>query len=198
MVQRVFIVRHGETDYNAEGRWQGQIDVPLNALGLAQAEKLAAYFANTKLDAIFSSDLSRAYQTALAVANVKNLSIIKEARLREMALGEFEGLTRTELDEKFPQEVASWDASEDFAPPKGESRNQTRARMLEAWQELIAHDKHETILLISHGGAMRQLLTALIPAQMEKVRFTNTCISLLERQNDGWHGLLVCQTPHLE
>ena len=198
MVQRVFIVRHGETDYNAQHRWQGQIDVPLNALGLQQAEKLGTHFKNIDLDAVFSSDLSRAYETALAIAKPKGLDIIKDARLREMALGAFEGLTRPELDERFPQEVESWYASDDYAPPNGESRSQTLARAYEAWQELIAHEQYETILLLSHGGTMRQLLKKVIPNQMEGIRFGNTAISLLEKREDGWHGLLVSQTPHLD
>jgi broad specificity phosphatase PhoE len=198
MVQRVFIVRHGETDYNAQHRWQGQIDIPLNALGLEQAERLGKHFKNIELHAVFSSDLSRAYHTALAIAKPKGLEIIKDARLREMALGDFEGLTRTELDERFPEEVESWYASDDFAPPKGESRNQTFARAFEAWQEMIAYEQYETILVLSHGGTMRQLLKKIIPSQMEGIRFGNTAISLLEKRNDSWHGLLVSQTPHLE
>jgi glucosyl-3-phosphoglycerate phosphatase len=197
MVQRVFIVRHGETDYNAQHRWQGQIDVPLNALGLAQAERLAAHFANIELDAIISSDLERAYQTALAIAKPKGIEIIKDVRLREMALGDFEGLTRPELDVKFAQEVLDWYASEDFAPPNGESRLQTQLRILAAWQEIVTYKEYETILLLSHGGTMRQLMKHLIPTQMEGIRFGNTSISLLEKRNDEWHGVFLSQTPHL-
>jgi glucosyl-3-phosphoglycerate phosphatase len=198
MVQRIFIVRHGETDYNAQHRWQGQINVPLNALGLAQAEKLGTHFADIELDAIISSDLERAYQTAFAIARLKGIQIVKDARLREMALGDFEGLTRPELDAKFAQEVINWYASDDFAPPNGESRMQTQARILAAWQEIVTYDEYETILLLSHGGTMRQLMKKLIPSQMEGIRFGNTSISLLEKHNDEWHGVFLSKTPHLE
>jgi broad specificity phosphatase PhoE len=199
MVQRVFIVRHGETDYNAQHRWQGQIDVPLNPLGLAQAEKLAAHFSTIEIDAIFSSDLSRAYATAQKVAEIKNLPVIVEPRLREISVGVFEGLTREEIMQKYPTDLELWDTSEDFAPPNGESRVQVQERAYQIWLELIQQDDYETILISTHGAFIRMLYKNIAPHEYEKHKhIKNTSISLFERNEDGWKMIFVNQTPHLE
>jgi broad specificity phosphatase PhoE len=199
MVQRVFIVRHGETDYNAQHRWQGQIDVPLNQLGLEQADKLAAHFADIEIDAIYSSDLSRAYETAQRVAAIKGLSVIQDKRLREISVGVFEGMTREELKVQYPEELEHWDKDESFAPPKGESRQQVQERAYRVWLELIQLNNYQTLLISTHGAFIRMLYKHLAPDEYEKHRhIKNTSISLFEKEDNEWKMKFVNQTPHLD
>lgn len=199
MVQRVFIVRHGETDYNAQHRWQGQVDVPLNALGLEQAEKLAAHFADIELDAIYSSDLGRAYQTAQAVAAGKGLSVVKDKRLREISVGVFEGLTREELKRDYAQELELWDKDDNYVPPNGESRVQVQERAYKIWLELSALENYDTLLISTHGAFIRMLYKNLAPQEYDRLKhIKNTSISLFEKKDGEWQMVFVNQTPHLE
>jgi broad specificity phosphatase PhoE len=198
-VQRVLIVRHGETDYNAQHRWQGHLDIPLNSAGLAQAESAAAYLVKEPVDAIFASDLSRAFATAEAIAKPKQMKVIPEPRLREIHIGKFQGLTRTEMSEHFPEELLRWNADDGFAPPEGESRLQLQVRAYAAWQDITNRENMSSVMLVSHGGTLRMLLRKLLPAEdIDNLRFGNTSFSILERQNSAWKGLKLNITPHLD
>jgi len=198
-VKRVFIVRHGETDYNAQHRWQGHLDVPLNENGKQQADALATYFADQSIDLIFSSDLKRAYDTAQAIATAKKMDIKKEKRLREVHLGLFQGLTRTQIQEAYPQEAFNWDNDDSFVVPQGESRVQLQNRAYAAWQSLTKSKDAKTIMLVSHGGTIRMLLQKLFPEKVAYIKLKNTSISIIERDEEGnWQPSALNTTPHLE
>lgn len=198
-VQRVYIVRHGETDYNAEHRWQGHLDIPLNESGLEQAEKAAHYLKNESIDAIFASDLSRAFSTAQAIAKSQELEVIPEPRLREMNVGNFQGLTRSQLTERFPKELEQWNVDDNFAPPSGESRIQLQERAYVAWEDITNRKDLKSVMLVSHGGTLRMLLKKLLPPeQVDSLRFANTSISILEREKKVWKVVALNVTPHLD
>lgn len=198
-VQRVFIVRHGETDYNAEHRWQGQLDVPLNKVGLKQAKKAAEYLKGESFDAIFASDLCRAFVTAETIAKPHKLKVIPEPRLREMHVGDFQGLNRTQMTERFPEELLRWNEDDSFPPPNGESRLQLQERAYAAFEEISNRDGLETILIVSHGGTLRMLFKKLLPPeQTDTLKFGNTAISVLERQELGWKIVTINQMLHLD
>ena len=197
-VQRVFIVRHGETDYNVEHRWQGHLDVPLNKNGLYQAQSLAKYLQNEPIDAIYSSDLKRAYDTAQAIADAKQMKVIAEARLREINLGVFQGLTNKQIQEAYPYEKMQWDNNNKFSPAEGESRHQVQERVHQAWQEITNQTDINTIVLLSHGGTIRMLLARIFPDRTERVKLKNTSISIIERQIDKvWYSSALNITPHI-
>ena len=101
-VTTILLARHGETDWNREGRWQGWADAPLNDTGRAQARELAEQLRSTPFDAVYSSDLSRAHETAEIVAAPHGVPVISDAGLREIDVGSWSGLTRAELQERFP------------------------------------------------------------------------------------------------
>lgn len=198
-IQQVIIVRHGETDYNAQHRWQGQLDVPLNKNGKAQAEALAKHLANEALDGVFSSDLKRCYDTARPIAKSKNLTVIPDKRLREVHLGLFQGLTRTQIQEVYPHKMMRWDNDDSYVITHGESRSQVQNRTFEAWQEIIKRDDMKTVMIVSHGGAIRMMLTKVLPQTTERLRFANTSFSILERDNiNTWQVRSINLTPHLE
>lgn len=198
-IQRVIIVRHGETDYNVEHRWQGQLDVPLNKNGEAQSDALAKYLADEPLDAIFASDLKRTYDTALPIAKSKNLTVIPDKRFREVHLGIFQGLTRTQIRKVYPHKTMRWDNDDSYVVTHGESRNQVTNRTYEAWQEITKREDMTNIMIVSHGGAIRMMLTKILPDNTERLRFGNTSFSILEHDNNNtWQVQAINQTPHLE
>jgi len=114
----LMLVRHGESEWNAQRRYQGQSDVPLSALGKRQAELIAERLAGGKIDAVYASDLKRAWETASAIAGKSGLQVLPEPRLRELKFGVLEGLTFDEAQAQYPQMIATW--LEDFnQPPDG-------------------------------------------------------------------------------
>ncbi len=153
----LFLARHGETDWNAEGRWQGQTDVPLNANGSAQAHALAERLRREGIAAIASSDLSRARATAEIVAGALGITRIHtDPELREQHYGCFEGLTRTDSAARFPEEWARYVADWRTTPPDGESYPALVARVRGATRR-IAEVFAMPALVVMHGGAIRAL-----------------------------------------
>ena len=158
---RLLLVRHGETAWNATGRLQGQSDLPLTACGQRQAQALAQVLATNTVQAVYSSDLQRAQQTADSIATGCGLSVRRDTRWREMAFGCWEGLTWAEIQQRDPAILAAWQADPwRRAPPEGETLARVNDRIKMAWACLVAvHDAH-TVVLVSHGGPLRLLLCA--------------------------------------
>jgi broad specificity phosphatase PhoE len=154
----LFLARHGETDWNAAGRWQGQTDVPLNARGREQAREVALRLRPEGIRAIASSDLLRARATAEVVAAELGLTVNHlDTALRERRFGCFEGLTREEVAARHPESWARYLADPGPAPPGGESRDELIGRLLPAVASAAAR-LPGPLLVVMHGGAMRALL----------------------------------------
>jgi probable phosphoglycerate mutase len=157
----LLVVRHGETDWNRERRLQGQLDVPLNAHGEAQAAALGMALEAEPLDAIYSSDLSRALQTARALAAGRPLTVRTEPQLRERHFGEFQGLTYAEVAERHPEGFAAWQARvPDHAPRGGERLADFHARVVDIALGLARRHPGGRIALIAHGGVLDCLYRA--------------------------------------
>ncbi len=198
-VKQVYIVRHGETDYNVAHRWQGQLQVPLNARGRRQAQALRDMLRDTDFSAIYSSDLVRAYDTACIIAEPHQMPVITDPRLREFAMGVFQGKVQSQIETQFPAEARQWLASDAFAPPGGESRHTTGRRGLAAWHSMLSDRAGERVLLVAHGGILRQFLPDVLNDRRYKtVRFANTSLTHLERiHGDRWRVLALNSRPHL-
>ena len=152
---RILLARHGETDWNRVGRWQGHADPPLNDAGRGQAAELAERLAGDGIAAIYSSDLMRASQTARVVADRLGLAVIEDAGLREIDVGSWSGLTRAEVEQRFPEGYARWlrgDIGHD-----GETREELSERVVGAVERIAAAHPGDTILAVTHGGAIRAL-----------------------------------------
>ena len=151
------LLRHGETDWNAEERAQGHTDVPLNAVGHAQAEVVAPVLAELAPSRLWSSDLARALETAAYVAAATGLAIERDPRLREYDMGVRSGLTRPEFAAAFPSEYAAWLAGDSTRPVPGEESNaQVHARVVPALREcLAALPWGETGIVVMHGGCLK-------------------------------------------
>jgi broad specificity phosphatase PhoE len=146
-VTTLLLARHGETDWNRELRIQGHSDVDLNEAGRAQARALAEELAGVDLDAVYSSDLSRARETADIVAATKGLRVRIDPELREREYGSWEGLTREEIEQRFGT----------HAHHDGETDAQVRERMVRAATRIVAAHPGENVLVVSHGGALNAL-----------------------------------------
>lgn len=174
--RHLLLVRHGETEWNAAGRWQGHTDVPLNANGRAQALALAARLRAEGVRAIATSDLLRARGTAEIVGEALGLGVaLVDAALRERAYGAWEGLTRAECEARFPAEWAAHVADPRAPPPGGESTAALLARVVPA-VERAAERLDSPAVLVTHGGVMRAFLAHAIgaapgPADVAPPRF---------------------------
>ncbi|HSV53803.1 MAG TPA: histidine phosphatase family protein [Burkholderiaceae bacterium] len=152
---RIIAVRHGETAWNVDTRIQGQLDIPLNETGRWQAQRLAQALAGQEIRAIYSSDLLRAWDTALAVAKLAGLRVVTDEGLRERGFGAFEGRTFTEIEAAWPDQAMRWRKRDpEFAPEGGESLLQFRARVTQTAHALAARHPGEQIVLVAHGGVL--------------------------------------------
>ncbi len=156
-MKRLFLVRHGQTDFNATRRFQGQIDVPLNETGLQQAGSIAAYLAATEsIDRIVASDLTRARQTAEAIGEASGVAVEFDPRLREITVGEWEGLSREDIAAQWPDLLEAWNAGVDMRPPGGESRKEAGRRVADAVLDHVAHAAADEVLVaVAHGAVIR-------------------------------------------
>lgn len=141
----ILIARHGETDWNREGRWQGWADQPLNETGRFQARELAERLRTVPFDAVYSSDLARAHQTAEIVAEPHGVPVVVDAELREIDIGSWSGLTHDEIQERFP----------DGTRPDGETPEQHSARVRAAIERIARANLDRRVLIVTHGGSVR-------------------------------------------
>ena len=202
---RWFLVRHGETDWNAAGRAQGQSPVPLNAAGRAQARALAARLRPLHFSAAYASDLRRVTETAAPILHGRDLPLVTLRGLREKSFGAWEGMTFAEVETRYPEryaELVSNDGS--FAPPGGESDRQLLQRVAAAVDRLREAHGHEqgNLLLVAHGGSLCAAivhLLALPAASMWRFRLDNGGLSAVTLYDDGGAALdLLNDTSHLE
>ena len=151
---RVYLARHGESDWNVERRWQGHADRPLTARGREQAHALAERLADVELEVVYASDLRRAWETAEAVAAPRGLEVVRLPELREVDVGSWCGFTRDECAGRFPDAFARWQEG-GTGWEDGESYEEMGERILAAVKRLAAENPDVAILVVSHGGPIR-------------------------------------------
>jgi broad specificity phosphatase PhoE len=157
--RRLILLRHGRTAWNAQRRFQGQADPPLDEVGRAQAYEVAGLIAAVRPDLLVTSDAVRAQQTAEIVGEVAELPALTEARFRERHLGHWQGLTRDEVAAEYPDEFADWVAGRDVSRRGGETRDEVAARALAAFSEL---PPAPTTVLVTHSATAMALTNALL------------------------------------
>ncbi len=188
----VYAVRHGETEWNAEGRQQGHLDSPLTAVGVRQAQLLAEGLTKKRIEVLYSSDLGRALQTAEIIANRLSLSIHRDIRLRERNLGILQGLTRDQFETQYPEESRRFNAADpDYVLPGGESLRQLFNRCVACVEEIVAKNAGKNILIVGHGGVVRSFYhraTHTPPAGMRYFSLFNAAINSFRL--DGGHWML--------
>ena len=156
---RIIAVRHGETDWNANARIQGQLDIALNDKGRWQAQQAAqSLVADEVVTAVYSSDLARAHATASAIAQAFALDVISDKRLRERGFGAYEGQTFDDLERAWPAETTRWRARDpSWAPPGGETLQALGERIREVTDALARRHSGQQIVLVAHGGVLDML-----------------------------------------
>ncbi len=161
---RIIAVRHGETAWNVDARIQGQLDIPLNEHGRWQAQRLGrALAASDQFAAVYSSDLSRAWDTAQPIATAAGRSTVTEPGLRERGFGDFQGKTFAELEQRWPDQTALWRQRDpQWAPPEGESLAALQDRVLRTTNTLAARHLGQQIVLVAHGGVLDVLYRSAI------------------------------------
>ena len=204
---RVFVLRHGRTTWNAQNRYQGQADPPLDEVGIAQAGAAAALLATFAPDLIITSDLQRASATAAALEAATGLVAVRDPRLRERSLGHWEGLTRDEVEVRFPEEFAQWRAGRNVARRGGETRDEVTVRTRELFAALPSVP---IVVLVTHSatalalteavlelGSDRHILGPLANCHWSELQRTDEAASVswrLRAHNAGAPGGIV---PHL-
>ncbi|MDT0260380.1 histidine phosphatase family protein [Jatrophihabitans lederbergiae] len=186
MQRRIVLLRHGRTAWNAERRYQGQEDPPLDEVGQVQAIEAAALVAAMNPDVLISSDLERARQTAQKVSSLSGVPLTVDKRLRERNLGHWQGLTRDEVQSRYPEEFADWLAGRDVARRGGESRRQVAERALSVVDQLAPVP---LAVLVSHGATSMCLSAALLglpqtPSILGPL--ANCHWTELRNSGDGW------------
>lgn len=152
---KIFLVRHGATDWNLEKRAQGHADIDLNKEGHKQAAAVATELAKMDIEAVYSSDLKRAFDTARAIADAHGLEVQVDKDFREIDQGDWEGLTADEIRDRWPD---LWGPNRHFNPrPGGESPQEVRTRSLAALRRAVQAHPHDAIVVVSHGGTIRWL-----------------------------------------
>ena len=202
---RWFLVRHGETDWNAEGRAQGQLHVPLNDKGLAQAQAIAARLQPIRFTAAYASDLRRVTQTAEPIMRGRDVPLVTLPALREKSFGEWEGLTFAEAEARFPEQYASLFSGDDScAPPGGESDRQLYERVAAGVDRLREqHGRDDgNLLVVAHGGSLCAAIVRLLglpSGSMERFSFGNCGLSMVTVHEGGFAALdLLNDRNHLE
>ncbi len=199
---RLCLVRHGETAWNAEGRVQGQFDIPLNATGLAQARAVAEALAGESFGAIYASDLARVRQTAAPAAGRLGIEVRLERALRERHYGIFERLTYVEARERFPAEYARFrDKDPDFDFVTGEGLGAFAARALACVSALVERHAGESVLVFTHGGVLEMVYRHATGRGLSSPRdfeIPNAALNRIEASGGAWRVSAWAEVSHLE
>ena len=195
---KLFCIRHGETFFNLAGRIQGQLDSELSPLGERQCRAVADVFGQFAIDAIISSPLKRALQTAQCVADLLKLPVQTDTRWMEINAGIFQGLSWDEIEQRFPADSARWRSQDpDYRIPEGESRRDLMRRAGEALSS-IRETGYRQAIVVAHGGSLSAAFKALldIPAERNPFTLNNGSISTVIWEKD-FKLLSLNETGHL-
>ncbi|WP_273000054.1 histidine phosphatase family protein [Hydrogenibacillus schlegelii] len=189
------LVRHGETLWNRERRYQGQVDVPLSEVGRRQAHAVARRLAAERWDRVYSSDLVRARETAEIIARHCGIPLLTDPRLRERAYGRLEGLTRQEIEVLTGGKGRREQDLEPYGVERWEDLADRSQAVVDEW---VSAHPGERLIAVSHGGWIRALLGRLFPDWDPDMPLANTGVTLLHRDQGRWRRILVSDTAHLQ
>lgn len=184
---RLILVRHALTEDNQNARLSGHIDSSISEEGKIQIENLTNYLKNIDIDKIFTTTSSRTKDTVNKIADIKNIQIIEKDTLKEINFGDFEGITFNEIKKNNPEEFEKMiNDGYNYKYPNGESLVETYIRVAKEIDKIILENKDKNILICSHGGTIRNIITHLISNSYElhwNFRIDNASVSILEIEN---------------
>lgn len=196
MITNLFIIRHGETDWNRTKRFQGHIDIPLNQTGREQAEQLKSWFMGKRLDRIFSSDLQRAYQTAKPLADLFQLEIATYKSLRERSYGSLEGKFADEVFLHYSAELGDWAEVEEYGI---EPIHSVKERVYSQIRTIIQTCMDKNIAIVSHGASINAFLSVISHGEYGsgKTKILNTGVTHIETDGNDWRIVTLNDVSHL-
>ena len=201
---KIYLVRHCEAAGNRQKAFQGHTDCDISEDGQEQLKFLKERFSNIHIDKAYSSPLIRAYKTAKAAVDGKGIEVIKEPLFAEINAGVIDGMPFAEIEQKYPDFYDMWDNRlYEFAPEKGESVREVYERMWQGLEKLATDPDNEgkTVLVASHGAALRTLFCRLIYGSVEELCYTpwsrNTAVSLIVKDENGYHIEFANDDSHL-
>lgn len=199
---KVILVRHGQTMWNVEMKYQGHCDVALTEQGLKQAELAAVSLAGEKISAVYASDLSRAFKTAECIANKHQLQVERIPAFKEINFGKWEGLTYAAIHHQWSDLMAKlFSHPDEIQIPDGETFREVKERASAALVKIVEKHPGQTIVIVSHGGTIRTILCAVLNIHLNhlwKIKQDNTAINVLEYYDDQVFVSLVNDTHHLK
>lgn len=206
---RLYLVRHAETSWNAEIRYQGNLDIPLSPIGKLQAQRTANFFSSLPLAALYSSTVLRAVETAQEIASQARLlptgepaPLLAESSLREMDPGEWTGLTREEAQERDPELFQAWLAHPESAQlPGGESLEDVRKRVWPVFLSILERHRNQEVVVVSHAAVMKVMICTLMEIPFTRfwqLRFDNCGVTLLADFHDRIRIEYLNETRHLD
>jgi broad specificity phosphatase PhoE len=200
-----YLIRHGETDWNMQGRWQGHTDVPLNDIGFKQAKLLAQrlFTEGIHFDSIYSSDLTRAYQTAWEIGTLMHTAVKLLPSLREIDLGTWSGMTREQIRQRYPHEMLSLEQGHDIPRGGGETMAALSERVVKVIEAIVCQHPGETLAFVTHGGPVRMMLNYVCQGfdinQFPFKHIGNASMSILHHtKTDGWVLVSCNDVQHLD
>lgn len=199
---KVILVRHGQTLWNLEMKYQGHCDVALTEKGIQQAELAANSLATETISAVYSSDLCRAFATAECIASKHHLQVETVPELREINFGKWEGLTYDKINNQWSDLMAKlFTHPDEIKIPDGETFREVKERSSAALTKLVEKHPNQTIAIVSHGGTIRTILCAVLNIHLNhlwKIKQDNTAINILEYHENEVLVALVNDTHHLK
>lgn len=198
---RIYLVRHGQTEWNRQERFRGHIDIPLNEVGHTQAQSLAAYLQKKPITAVFTSPLQRALQTAIPIAHLHNLSPVALAEIVDIDYGAWQSFSPAEVRERYPDLLAQWYTAPNLVKiPGGEILESVKRRATSALHiTLIQHDTGE-IVLVTHQIVIKVLVCALLDLDLGhiwRIRQDNACLDIFDWDGTQFTAILINGTDHL-
>ena len=201
-MMKLLLIRHGQTDWNLLGKYQGQTDIALSGEGIRQADLLAQNFPVDTLDIIYTSDLQRAFMTAERLAEKFSAPLYADKALRELNFGAWEGLTYQEIAERWPQEVKNlFGAPEKLQIPEGETFLMLQRRAMDKINEIRAENEGKNVAVVAHGAISKAILTALLHIPLHYVwmlRQDNTAVNILRFDDEFVSVELLNGISHLD
>ncbi|MCC6446406.1 MAG: histidine phosphatase family protein [Armatimonadetes bacterium] len=199
---RLILIRHGETDWNARNRFQGQTDIPLNTTGRRQARVTGRRLRHEPVGAVYTSDLTRALETAHLIAASHVLEVRPSPALRERSFGAWEGLTMQEIEKAHPESASEWKKGDVyFAAPEGERLDDLQKRSVACVEEIIARHPGETVLIVGHGASLKTVILHFLEAPLtvyRRFRQDNASLNIVEFTPRGMPRILALNdTCHL-
>ncbi len=199
---RVYLVRHGTTDWNKEEIFRGRVDCKLNETGQAEARALAGYFRDIPVEVIYSSPLSRATETAQVIAAAKGLRVLPDPAFVDMDFGAWQRMPLREVKEKYPELYRVWrEQPQAMTPPGGENLPQVRARAWEGLRRIVQENPERALLIISHRVVTKVLICAVLgldDSHFWQIQQDTTAVNCFQHNGGVFITSLINDTCHLK